>query len=374
MIVILCGLNHGGILQYADKLASTLEELSISYRLFLPMGADQTCLHTSADKIVEYAFHKNLIFAHKSAMAVSKKIDALTPDLLFATDDALATEMMLVSCHLADKTFCVLHDVTPHMQAFRLKMYAVETVKNLYRKKMLSRLDKVLLLSKHSYSIFCERYGKQRKKAVLFPLGSHVPETVCVRPAEISNFSEQQYILFFGRIDLYKGIDLLLDAFSFYRSKGEKNYTLVVAGKPVAGYEFPEIKNPENIVRLDRYISDGEMRWLFRHCKAVVLPYREASQSGVLPIAYSFGKPVIASSVPGLTEFIVPGETGWICASLEEFAAAINSLDDEKLYKNMRECSLNYHRSHFDWKTNVSKLFAENGIIGSTLEVNDAHK
>lgn len=63
---------------------------------------------------------------------------------------------------------------------------------------------------------------------------------------------------------------------------------------------------------IKRFITDEEMVWLMQHTKAVVVPYIEASQSGVVPIAYHFGKPVISSNLPGLVENIVPDKTGII--------------------------------------------------------------
>src|SRR3954447_20313194 len=62
---------------------------------------------------------------------------------------------------------------------------------------------------------------------------------------------------------------------------------------------------------------------LFAAADAVVLPYRRASQSGVLLLAYGFGRPVVAYPVGGLAEAVEDGQTGWLCAAADAAALAV---------------------------------------------------
>jgi D-inositol-3-phosphate glycosyltransferase len=122
-------------------------------------------------------------------------------------------------------------------------------------------------------------------------------------------------VLFFGYIRHYKGLDTLLTAWPRVRARRE--VTLVVAG------EFYEDRAPtlrlieaaggERAVRLlGRYIPDEEVEALFKAADLVVLPYRSATQSGVTHVAYALGAPVLTTDVGGLSETVIPEETGLV--------------------------------------------------------------
>ncbi|MEM4847079.1 MAG: glycosyltransferase family 4 protein, partial [Thermosphaera sp.] len=78
----------------------------------------------------------------------------------------------------------------------------------------------------------------------------------------------------------------------------------------------------ENFIVYNEYISDEKRAELFRRASIVVLPYVEASQSGVIPLAYTFEKPVIATTVGGLPEMVEHGRTGYLVPPRNERALA----------------------------------------------------
>lgn len=127
---------------------------------------------------------------------------------------------------------------------------------------------------------------------------------------------EYSYLLFFGFIRDYKGLDLLIRAFSDARLKS-KNIKLIVAG------EFYEDKAPyldlirksgrENeIILFDRYIPDNEVALFFSGADLVVQPYKSATQSGVTQIAYHFDKPMLVTNVGGLNETVSHARGGYV--------------------------------------------------------------
>lgn len=115
-----------------------------------------------------------------------------------------------------------------------------------------------------------------------------------------------KYILFFGRIQKYKGLDVLIDAYD--RVKYELNeHQLVIAGE---GKIPEEIQGKDKIIYINRYITPSELVQLIKNSKFVILPYRDSTFSGVLMTAYNFNKPVVSSSVGGVPEIVINNKTG----------------------------------------------------------------
>jgi len=125
-----------------------------------------------------------------------------------------------------------------------------------------------------------------------------------------------RYILFFGFVRAYKGLDLLIEAFADSRLRNKK-IKLVIAG------EFYEDSTPyidlirkfnlENeIILFDRFINDNEVNLFFSVADLIVQPYRNATQSGVTQIAYHFEKPMVVTNVGGLKEIVPHGRCGYV--------------------------------------------------------------
>lgn len=122
-------------------------------------------------------------------------------------------------------------------------------------------------------------------------------------------------LLFFGIITKYKGLPLLLEAFEDISRKTDVK--LLIAGSVSAEYvaEMKSIKNKyssKNITMILRFIKDDEVPYLFNAANATILPYTEASQSGVLFMSYAYGKPVVAPDIGGFSFDILKGETGYL--------------------------------------------------------------
>lgn len=147
---------------------------------------------------------------------------------------------------------------------------------------------------------------------------------------------DENVALFFGYVRKYKGLHVLLDAVK--RASAELDFKLIVAG------EFYEDEKPYreqiealgigNRVRVfSDYIPNNEVSLYFSAADVVVLPYIDATQSGITQIAYNFNRPVIATDVGGLAETIVDGKTGLIVKpnSADELASSIVKFFREKL-------------------------------------------
>ena len=119
----------------------------------------------------------------------------------------------------------------------------------------------------------------------------------------------------------WKGVNTLIDAARIVKNKKGINFTLVIAGKPYPGFDsinfFESVENQETkfIKIIDKYINSSEIPLLISKSAFLVLPYDyqfRYSSSGVIPLSYTFGKPVIVSNVPSLAEYVEHDETGLI--------------------------------------------------------------
>lgn len=168
---------------------------------------------------------------------------------------------------------------------------------------------------------------------VLHPLydnfGAAVPKTTAREKLGLPQ--QRPILLFFGFIRHYKGLDLLLRAMKLLTAQYPAGTAplLLIAGE---FYEDPEMyKNlireldiaDQLILRTD-FIPDSEVRYFLCAADAVVQPYRNATQSGVTPLAYHFEKPMIVTNVGSLPALVPDGKIGLVCKpEPEDLARAI---------------------------------------------------
>ncbi len=133
-------------------------------------------------------------------------------------------------------------------------------------------------------------------------------------------------ILFFGRWERYKGIDLLVKAEPLITERvPEARIVLAGEGRLPLSELQPEMVHPDRFIIKNYTIPDEEVPDLYRQADVVVLPYREATQSGPLHIAGSFAKPAVVSRVGAMAEVVTDGETGILVepGDVEQLAEAV---------------------------------------------------
>lgn len=167
-----------------------------------------------------------------------------------------------------------------------------------------------------------------------------------------------RYMLFFGLIRDYKGLDLLLRAWASARPEG---YRLIVAGEFYASREkyvslIDESGLRDEVALHDRFIPDEEVRYYFSAADCLVLPYRSATQSGVTQIAYNFSLPMIVTDVGGLPEIVPDGRTGLVCApTAEGIADALRRIREGDTLRRMRD-NFAEERKRFSWSAMCDRL------------------
>lgn len=167
-------------------------------------------------------------------------------------------------------------------------------------------------------------------------------------------------LLFFGFVRPYKGIDLLFEAMPQVLEALPKAH-LTVAGEWWAAAGNPhELLAPElreTVTLLNRYVSNEEMAGLFKHADVVVLPYRSATQSAVVQLAYGFGVPVITTAVGGLPEAVAHEASGLIVPpnDAQALANAIIRYQQEKWCERLIP-GVEAARERFSWTAMVAAI------------------
>ena len=137
-------------------------------------------------------------------------------------------------------------------------------------------------------------------------------------------------LLFFGFVRPYKGLDILLDA--MVQLKTEDVYLSIVGefwnGENEAVLFIAEHGLVDKVEIVARYVSDDETANYFARADVVVLPYHSATGSAVIPLAFHYDKPVIATKVGGLSDVVEDGKTGTLIdsGSSSQLVAAIKDI------------------------------------------------
>jgi glycosyltransferase involved in cell wall biosynthesis len=158
-------------------------------------------------------------------------------------------------------------------------------------------------------------------------------------------------LLFFGRIVAYKGLDHLLRAYELLLDRGVK-VELVIAGSGSLAPYADLLCNLPVAVR-NEWLSDAAIADLLTATDVAVLPYVEASQSGVAASAYAAGRAVVATPMGGLVEQVEHGTTGVLACdmSVGALASAIRTLvDDPDLFDRCAEGALAHAQGRLSWR------------------------
>jgi glycosyltransferase involved in cell wall biosynthesis len=142
---------------------------------------------------------------------------------------------------------------------------------------------------------------------IRLPLGALAPSGT----AGAAGVAKTSDLLFFGRIRAYTGLDLLRDAWRLV-VQARPGATLRIVGEGDADRVAPGLRALPGVTIEERWVGDDDMAPLIASARAMVFPYREASQSGVVPLALALGVPAVATDVGALAEQVRDGVSGLI--------------------------------------------------------------
>ena len=270
-------------------------------------------------------------------IAVGRKIRSEKPDMVIFSywmsfmAPCFGTIARIVKKDRDIKCIGLIHNMIPHEP---------NIMDRIFPSYFVNAMDSFVALSESVVGDIAKYDRKNRPKSFSpHPIYDHYGEIIN-RESALSKLTldkEKRYLLFFGFIRAYKGLDLLLEAFADERLR-KYNLKLIIAG------EFYEDEKPymekiknlgiEKDVELRTFfIPDTEVNACFCAADMVVQPYKTATQSGVTQIAYYFNKPMLVTNVGGLAEIAPDGKVGYVVPPNAKSIA--DALAD--FYENSRE-------------------------------------
>lgn len=320
-------LRGGGMTTFNERLArqfmaegheTSIYTFSLQYPSFMFPGTSQYSTEPApADLAIKVCINSiNPI----NWLITGRQLKKEKPDLIIVRywlplmGPCLGTILRIAKKNKHSKVVCIADNVIPHEKRFGDKPFTRYFIKP---------VDAFVTMSEKVQNDL-RLFTHKPVKTVPHPLYDNFGEKISKEAAR--NFlhieNNEQVLLFFGFIRKYKGLDILLDAMQLLKHTDIK---LLVAG------EFYDDRKPydEQIERLGiknqlilktDFITDSEVKYYLCAADAVVQPYRNATQSGVTPLAYHFEKPMIVTNVGGLPSMVADGKAGLVA---EPAAAAL---------------------------------------------------
>lgn len=242
----------------------------------------------------------------------------------------------------------VAHDVEPHPgDSYPFRRWTMQ--------HEVRAADAVIVLSDHVREQALRLRGRPGETIEIIPHGAFEFGAEALRSAPVGRPAR---LLFFGRILAYKGLGLLLDACRVLEAQGfPVELDIMGSGdmRPYAG----KLEGLRGISITNRWMEETEIGGALARADIVVLPYVEASQSGVAASAATAGVPCVATPVGGLSEQVLDGRTGVVAEAVtpEALAAAIRRLAaDPDLYRRCSAGALRVAREELAWSAIAAKV------------------
>ncbi|MFC4232641.1 glycosyltransferase [Parasediminibacterium paludis] len=334
--VIIIGPAHplrGGLASFNERLArqfqyqgydTTIYTFSLQYPDFLFPGTTQYSSEPAPTDInIKVCIHSMNPF---NWLKIGRELKQLQPNIIVVRywlpvmGPCLGTILRLVKGNRFTKVICIADNVIPHEK---------RPGDTIFTRYFFKPIDAFITMSEKvlkDLSTFTSKPAQQ----IVHPLYDNFGEAIDKKVARqhLGLPIDAPIILFFGFIRHYKGLDILLHAMAILSQRSTVNsqqIKLLVAG------EFYEDRKPyddliaelgikEQLLLRTDFINDSEVRFYLSAADFVIQPYRNATQSGVTPLAYHFEKPMLVTNVGGLPSLVPNGKVGIIA---EPNAAAI---------------------------------------------------
>ncbi|NQV51493.1 MAG: glycosyltransferase [Candidatus Marinimicrobia bacterium] len=261
-----------------------------------------------------------------SWFAAAERIKKFEPDtvILRYWNPYFALMINLISKRLSRagiKVAVFIDNLIPHEKSF---------IDSYMARRVLSQADHVFTMSKFVTEDVLSFKPDVSTTTMIHPLYENYEQKYSKSEARaILKLADQPVILFFGLIRPYKGLDILIRALEPLKEK-LPDFRAFILGEAYENEQkyidlIESTGVQSNVVYRNEFVPDHELPLYFAACDVLVLPYRTATQSGIIGVAFQMDRPVIATQVGGLGEYIHEGETGYLVDpdNPQELAATI---------------------------------------------------
>lgn len=243
--------------------------------------------------------------------------------------------------------YFTVHDLHPHESK---KIFYKQIKQNILYKKLEKIREFVPFLITNSYSQYDELQKLYPDKSIYYHnFPTLISNSIIIGnnlPKELNGVNN--YILFFGRFEYYKGIHLLYNA--FVNNPKLKAYTLVLAGSGQLNFERQYDKE-QNIIIINRYIDDSEIKRMYTNSILNVYPYISATQSGVLSLSCYFNIPILASNISFFEQVSKDGiGKNFRCNDIADLANNIIDLLEKTDLEEIKNRQKSYYKLHYSKK------------------------
>ena len=253
------------------------------------------------------------------------------PDVIHLTRPPYLTQKLLYL--IKRKLVLTVHDPFQHSGWANKKAEAD-------RRMAFRHIPKLVLLNDRQRAAFASHYRMPDSHIFINKLGMYSTIS-CVEPFPFQ--TERPFILFFGQIVKYKGVEYLLEAMKMVHSHYPE-LMLVIAGSGKFYFDVEPYKKLDYVKIINHYIGIRELAGMLRVCEFSVCPYKDATQSGVIQTAFTLGVPMVVTDVGALADAVTHNKTGIVVRPCDanDLANGIMCLhsDEEKrntMRKNIQE-------------------------------------
>ena len=336
--VIIIGPAHplrgGGITTFNERLArqfqneghqTSIFSFSLQYPGFLFPGKSQ---FTDEPAPAGLEIHARINSVNPiNWIQVGNEIKKLKPDIVIVRfwiplmGPCLGTILRIIKKNKHTKIICIADNMVPHEKRLGDKPFTRYFIKP---------VDAIITMSEKVMTDL--RLYTKDKKALLVPhplydnFGEKISKDAARRELGISNL--ELVMLFFGFIRKYKGLDILLDAMKLIQNHKQQttNIKLLIAGefyedRKTYDEQIEKLGIKDNLILHTDFIPDSEVKKYFSATDVVIQPYRNATQSGVTPLAYHFEVPMIVTNVGGLPDMVPDNKAGLVALPTAESLA-----------------------------------------------------
>lgn len=369
--IVIIGPAHplrGGLASFDERLARAFQQqgddvtiytFSLQYPNFLFPGTTQYSSEPAPTDIKIKVCINSV--NPLSWIGVGNELKKLRPDIIVVRywlpfmGPCLGTILRRVKKNKHTKIVTIADNVIPHEKRPGDKQFTQYFVKP---------VDAFVTMSEKVMNDLKTFSGKPAKQ-IVHPLYDNFGEQVDKASARkhLGIDPGQNIILFFGFIRKYKGLDLLLEAMKFLKENqksGISNPKLLVAGEFYEDRKTYDdlIQNfgiaDQLILRTD-FIADSEVKYYLSAADFVIQPYRNATQSGVTPLAYHFEKPMLVTNVGGLPDLVPDGKSGLVCepepAAIASHILKLYELGEDHFLPHLRD-----EKKKYSWSVLVNTI------------------